>query len=360
MNNTMIFSHPEFGKIRTLINENGEPLFCGKDVCDVLGYKKAYDAVKQHVNRHDTVKCGIWVVTGKKADGSPAYRKTQMLFVNESGFYALVLGSKLDGALRFKQWVTSEVLPSLRKRGAYVMVNEGDSEEDIRRRTLEGLKAALREHQERCKMQEAMIKEAEAKLKDNEAKLKNNEAKLKAHEATLKKYEDALIAKEVTIDINKKLIHEQDVRIRDLDKQVGDQVVIIRNRGDEILDLEKDIDRLLPKSLYCDNVLNSISCYTTTQVAKELGITAQELNRSLCACHVQYYQSGQYLLYADYAHMGLAKSRTRYGTVEDGNAEPGERTGKVITHTYLVWTERGRKFIHDLAKRMLHEASLMG
>lgn len=308
----MIFSHPEFGKIRTLINENGEPLFCGKDVCDVLGYKRAHDAVRQHVNIHDTVKYrvstpiinGTGVCTGKM-------KLMQMLFVNESGFYALVLGSKLEGALRFKQWVTSEVLPSLRKRGAYVMVKPGDTEEDIRHRTLEALEAALRE-------------------------------------------------KEATIAIHKKLIHEQDVRIRELDKQVGDQVVIIRNRGDEILDLEKDIDRLLPKSLYCDNVLNSISCYTTTQVAKELGITAQELNRSLCACHVQYYQSGQYLLYADYAHMGLAKSRTRYGTVEDGNAEPGERTGRVITHTYLVWTERGRKFIHDLAKRMLHEASLMG
>ena len=117
----------------------------------------------------------------------------------------------------------------------------------------------------------------------------------------------------------------------------------IAERDKVIVSLEKDVDRMLPKELYVDNVLDSISCYTTTQIAKELGITAQELNRSLCACHIQYYQSGQYMLYAEYAHMGLAKSRTKSGV---------KTLDLLYTHTYLVWTERGRKFIHDLAKRM--------
>ena len=95
-----------------------------------------------------------------------------------------------------------------------------------------------------------------------------------------------------------------------------------------------------------------VSCFTTTQIAKELGITAQELNRSLCALHIQYYQSGQYLLYADYAHMGLAKSRTRYSAFLDPKSDGRqEKMGRAYTHTYLVWTERGRKFIHDLAHR---------
>ena len=111
--------------------------------------------------------------------------------------------------------------------------------------------------------------------------------------------------------------------------------------------LENQVDHLLPKALYTDNVLNSVSCYTTTQIAKELGITAQELNRQLCALHIQYYQSGQYLLYADYAHMGLAKSRTRYSTLPDPHCDGAqEKLGTAYTHTYLVWTERGRKFIH--------------
>ena len=84
--NAVVFENPEFGKILTQIDENGEPLFCAKDVCNVLGYKKSYNAVKQLVNPHETLKQGTWVATGIKKDGSGAKRWTQMLFVNESGF----------------------------------------------------------------------------------------------------------------------------------------------------------------------------------------------------------------------------------------------------------------------------------
>ena len=133
---------------------------------------------------------------------------------------------------------------------------------------------------------------------------------------------------------------------------VDEQVVHIAKSGDNIIQLENQVGNLLPKALYSDNVLDSVSCFTTTQIAKELGITAQELNRSLCALHIQYYQSGQYLLYADYAHMGLAKSRTRYSAFLDPKSDGRqEKMGRAYTHTYLVWTERGRKFIHDLAQR---------
>ena len=97
----VVFENPEFGKIRTLTDENGEPLFCAKDVCDILGYKKSYNAVYQLVNQHDTLKQGAWVATGLKKDGTSAMRRTQMLYVNESGFYALVLGSKLSTAVKF-------------------------------------------------------------------------------------------------------------------------------------------------------------------------------------------------------------------------------------------------------------------
>lgn len=105
----VVFENPEFGKIRTLTDENGEPQFCAKDVCDALGYKRARCAVAQLVNPLDAVKHSAWVVTGKKKDGTSAMRRTQMIFVNESGFYALVLGSKLSTAVKFKNWVTAEV-----------------------------------------------------------------------------------------------------------------------------------------------------------------------------------------------------------------------------------------------------------
>ena len=304
---TAVFENPEFGKIRIQTDENGEPLFCAKDVCNALGYKKSYDAVKQLVNRLDTAKRGSKVPGSLRKDGTSSERFQQMLFVNESGFYALVLGSKLPTAVKFKNWVTSEVLPQIRKTGGYIPVKQGESDEETIRHAEEILRATL---------------------KEKEKLLKNQQ---------------------VQIDQQKKLIGEQDMEIRRLNGVVDEQVVCIAKNGENIIQLENQVDHLLPKALYTDNVLNSVSCYTTTQIAKELGITAQELNRQLCALHIQYYQSGQYLLYADYAHMGLAKSRTRYSTLPDPHCDGAqEKLGTAYTHTYLVWTERGRKFIHLL------------
>ena len=305
--NAVVFENPEFGKIRTLTDEDGEPLFCAKDVCDVLGYKKSYDAVKQLVNRLDTAKRGSKVPGSLRKDGTSSERFQQMLFVNESGFYALVLGSKLPTAVKFKNWVTSEVLPQIRKTGGYIPVQQGESDEET-------------------------IRHAEEILR-----------------ATLKEKENLLKKQQVQIDQQKKLIGEQDTEIRRLNGVVDEQVVCIAKNGENIIQLENQVDHLLPKALYTDNVLNSVSCFTTTQIAKELGITAQELNRQLCALHIQYYQSGQYLLYADYARMGLAKSRTRYSTLPDPHCDGvQEKLDTAYTHTYLVWTERGRKFIHLL------------
>ena len=102
---------------------------------------------------------------------------------------------------------------------------------------------------------------------------------------------------------------------------------------------DEQIAQLQPRADYADHVLDSINCITTTQLAKELSMTVQQLNRRLCEMHIQYWQSGQYMLYADYARQGFAKSRTRVHTVRDGI---------VLTETYLVWTERGREFIHRL------------
>ena len=110
-----------------------------------------------------------------------------------------------------------------------------------------------------------------------------------------------------------------------------------------VLRRDEEIARLKPRAEYADHVLDSITCITTTQLAKELGMTAQQLNRRLCELHVQYWQSGQYMLYAEYARQGFAKNRTRTHTVVDGT---------VLTEVYLVWTERGRDFIHRLLNPM--------
>ena len=102
---------------------------------------------------------------------------------------------------------------------------------------------------------------------------------------------------------------------------------------------DEQIARLKPRAEYADSVLDSINCITTTQLAQELGMSAQELNRRLCEMRIQYWQSGQYMLYADFARQGFAKSRTRRHVCKHGI---------VMTEMYLVWTERGRNFIHQL------------
>jgi len=122
-----VFENPEFGTVRTATDEKDEPWFCAKDLCDVLGYKRATDAVKQHVRSSDTAKYRIArTVKNRFGVSEGKVQNVQMNFVNESGFYALVLGSKLATAVKFKDWVTSVVLPQIRKTGGYIPVRGGD------------------------------------------------------------------------------------------------------------------------------------------------------------------------------------------------------------------------------------------
>jgi anti-repressor protein len=348
-----VFENPEFGMVRTTIDEKGDPWFCAKDLCDVLGYRRAYDTVKQRVSSSDTIKYSVTrTVKNRYGECSGRGLVVQMIFVNESGFYALVLGSKLATAVKFKDWVTSVVLPQIRKTGGYIPVHEGESEEETIRNAEKILRVTLKKKEELLEQQKKLIEEQKARLDGQKAWIADQDARLIQQKALLHQ-------QEVQLGLDKKLIGEQDVEIRRLNGVVDEQVVNIARKGENIIHLEHQVDGLMPKAIYSDNVLDSVSCFTTTQVAKELGVTAQELNRSLCALHIQYYQSGQYMLYAEYAHMGLAKSRTRYNAFLDPKCDGRkEKMGKAVTHTYLVWTEKGRKFIHDLAHRFWELAEL--
>ena len=202
-----------------MTNEKGETFFVGKDVAQALGYKNASNALQVHVDKEDKTTYSIQV--------SGSNYKTQVIFINESGLYSLILSSQLEQAKAFKRWVTSEVLPQIRKTGRYELLP------------------------------------AEIKL-------------------------------------------------------LGEQAE------------------------YCQEVLRSVDCLTTTQIAKEMGMTGPELYRWLIGMQVLYWQSGEYMLYADYARMALAKTRTH-----------GRRDRMGVWHTerYLVWTEEGRKFLHEIFKR---------
>lgn len=109
MNELQIFNSEEFGEIRTVTIDN-EPWFVGKDVATALGYNEPHKAMQRHVYEDDRMKYPVTDSTGRKQDA---------WITNESGLYDLIFGSKLESAKRFKHWVTSEVLPTIRKTGGY-------------------------------------------------------------------------------------------------------------------------------------------------------------------------------------------------------------------------------------------------
>ena len=118
--NMISFDNSTFGAIRSLVDDNGNPWFVGKDVAVALGYKDTINALKAHVDPED--KQGGWRITTPGGE-------QEMTIINESGLYSLVLSSKLPSAKEFKHWVTSEVLPTLRKTGGYTIHKEVDKEE---------------------------------------------------------------------------------------------------------------------------------------------------------------------------------------------------------------------------------------
>ena len=108
MNEILIFKNEDFGEIRTT-EINGEPWFVGKDVAARLGYSNTVDAISKHVDIEDRGLAKCDTLGGTQ----------EMVIINESGLYSLVLSSKLESAKRFKRWITSEVIPQIRKTGAY-------------------------------------------------------------------------------------------------------------------------------------------------------------------------------------------------------------------------------------------------
>ena len=226
--NIQIFNHEMFGDIRTMTDEKGETFFVGKDVAKALGYAKPHNALATHVDKEDKSTAPIQ---------GTAY-ETRVTIINESGLYALVLSSKLEQARVFKRWVTSEVLPAIRRTGRYEL-------------------------------------------------------------------------------------------------------------------LPSEVRLLASQADYCQQVLLSVSCYTMTQVAKEMSMTVYDLTRRLLQRGIIYYQSSQYMLYADFARKGYAKTRTDWRTCRDGKNRSTVR---------LVWTESGRQFLHDFCeeeKRKEHELDLI-
>lgn len=249
MNNLKIFNNHEFGKIRTIVDENNEPWFVGKDVAEILEYAKPRNAISRHVDKEDKKGAPIQGDLGGVQE---------MTIINESGLYSLIFSSKMDKAREFKRWVTSEVLPAIRKDGGYILANKNDSEEEIMARAV--------------------------------------------------------------------LIAQKSMERLKLENKQKDQI----------------IGELKPKADYVDKILQNKSLIKVSAIAKDYGMSAQEMNKLLHELRIQYNQGGQWLLYAKIQDKGYTSSETHVYEKKDGSTDI-----RLLTK----WTQKGRIFLYDELKK---------
>lgn len=152
MNDIQVFNNEQFGSIRTAGTAQ-EPIFCAADICRALGYNNGRDAISRHCDEGDVVKHDTPTTSGVQ----------KMTFVTESGLYSLIFGSKLESAKQFKKWVTSDVLPSIRKHGMYATEATVESMLNDPENAILMLQAYQKERKERMAAQQQVEKlEAQA------------------------------------------------------------------------------------------------------------------------------------------------------------------------------------------------------
>jgi len=229
-----IFNSPQFGEVRTTQGASGEPLFCLADVCKALGLSAK--GVNQRLGKEVISNYPLETAGGTQ----------QALFVNEDGLYDVILDSRKAMARKFRKWVTSEVLPSIRRTGGYMAAKADDTPEEIMARAL------------------AIANETLARREN---------------------------------------------RIAQLEAESRQQQRQIESRDEQISLQKGELEKAAPKVSYYDDVLQSTNTMTTTQIAKSLGMEAQSLNRKLKEAGVIYRQSGMWMLMAPYSRWQLSAVR---------------------------------------------------
>lgn len=153
MNNLQIFDSPDFGQIRT-IQQNGEPWFVGKDVADILGYQNGSRDVNRHVDEDDRQNYQNGTFESNRG----------LTIINESGLYSLILSSKMPKAKEFKRWVTSEVIPAIRKNGGYIAGSENMTDAEIMAKAVLVAQSTIRQRDQRIKELESDVAAAKPKV----------------------------------------------------------------------------------------------------------------------------------------------------------------------------------------------------
>lgn len=257
MNDIQIFKNPQFGEIRTAGTADN-PMFCLSDVCKSLGLSAK--GVNQRLDDE--------VISNYPIKDSLG-RTQQALFVNEDGLYDVILDSRKPEARQFRKWVTSEVLPAIRKTGGYMVAQQDETPEQLMAR-------ALRVANETLARQKAKMEQVQRE--------------------------------------NKRLNAENEQK-------------------------EGEINILRPDAEYTRKTLTSVSTWNTNIIAKEMGMSAVTLNKKLQKLGVQYKQHDVWVISAKYDGKGYVKTQT-YTYMKSG--------GETGTRLQMEWTERGRRFLHEL------------
>lgn len=244
-NEIKVFENEEFGSVRTMVID-GEPWFVGKDIADALGYAKSRNALAQHVDIEDKTQA---LIQGGCSSGT---QKT--IIINESGLYSLILSSKLETAKKFKRWVTSEVLPSIRKHGAYL------TDETLSRVS------------ENTDEAERLFRE----LKEEKLRAKN----LQKENSEL----EELVSK-----------------LKQTNEDLNFDISLLENRT----------AALEPKADYYDEIMKSSRLITVSEIASEYGMSAKQFNHLLSKLDVQFKSNETWYLCQEYEGKGFVKTDVR-------------------------------------------------
>lgn len=234
MDEVKIFKSKEFGQIRTA-GTTDNPMFCLSDVCKALGLSAK--GVNQRLNKEVISNYPLETVGGTQ----------QALFVNEDGLYDVILDSRKPEAKQFRKWITSEVLPSIRKTGGYIATTQEDTPELIMAKALQVAQATIEKH---------------------------------------------------------------NARILQLEVENVEKSKAIEQAEEQVVQLSDAVASMKPKVDYCDIILQSKETVATTQIAQDYGMTAKAFNILLRNFGIQHKIAGQWILYAPYLPLGYVQSES--------------------------------------------------
>lgn len=275
-----LFNNPEFGELRTIKDENNKVWFSLNDVMKPLGLTHV-TRLRNRLSDDGCTSSTVGVQTGRKSDGSPAIQQVEMIFIDEPNLYRCIFQSRKQEAEKFQDWVFEEVLPSIRNAGGYMVSKEDDTPEVLMARALLLAKDTMERQ-----------------------------------------------SKELEKERQRRLDIEQQRNILEGQKQIIEEANTI----------------LAPKAKYTDEVLQSTSTFTLTQIALDLGLRSVHVLTGLLSDKgLMYRQSGQWLPTAKVADKKYFTTRTYHYVKSNGT---------VATSISTVITEKGRMFLHDLVKTL--------